>query len=61
MPQSSNPGKEESGKEMGFNEMVRAAGFTSFNQFLLSYNLRVYNDEGVQEGKAILKVLFDKK
>ncbi len=61
MPQSSNPEEEKSGKEMGFNEMVRAAGFTSFNQFLLSYNLRVYNDEDVQEGKAILQALFGKK
>ena len=61
MPQSSNSGREKSGKEMGLNEMVRAAGFTSFDQFLLSYNLRVYNDEDVQEGKAILQALFDKK
>ncbi|KAK5232149.1 hypothetical protein LTR47_006678 [Exophiala xenobiotica] len=60
MPQSTNS-KEKSGQEMGFNDMVRAAGFTSFNQFLLSYNLRVYNDEDVQEGKAILQALFDKK
>jgi hypothetical protein len=60
MPQSSNS-KEKCGKEMGINEMVRAAGFTSFNQFPLSYNLRVYNDEDVQEGKAILQALFDKK
>lgn len=44
---------------MSLNEMVKAAGFTSFNQFLLSYNLRIYDDDDVQEGKRILRALFE--
>jgi hypothetical protein len=46
------------GNSMSQNEMVREAGFTSFNQFLNSYGLRLHNAEDVQEGKAILKGLF---
>jgi hypothetical protein len=51
----------QSKKGMSINAMVRAAGFSSFNQFLLSYNLRIYNPDDVEEGKAILKALFQDK
>jgi hypothetical protein len=30
-------------------------GWGSFHHFLLSYGLKIYNDEDIQEGKAILK------
>lgn len=58
MPQSSST-KSGNGN-MSFNGMVKAAGFTSFNQFLLSYGLRMYNPDDVEEGKRILYALFEK-
>lgn len=39
--------------------MVKAAGFRNFPEFLLSYGLRIYNPEDVEEGKAILKALCE--
>ncbi|KAJ9612023.1 hypothetical protein H2200_003618 [Cladophialophora chaetospira] len=56
--QSTTTTTTEAKKPMSQNQMVRAAGFRNFPEFLLSYNLRIYNDEDVQEGKAILKALF---
>lgn len=63
MPPSSNSTATGTGngKKMSFNAMVKAAGFSSFNQFLLSYNLRVYNPEDVEEGKRILAALFEQR
>ncbi|KAF2031273.1 hypothetical protein EK21DRAFT_63430 [Setomelanomma holmii] len=34
---------------------AKDAGFDNFPAFLLSYGLRIYNDDDVQEGKAILR------
>ena len=63
MPQSnttrsSSANTQSTGTSMSFNQMVREAGFTSFNQFMLSYGLKLSNSEDVEEGKTILKALF---
>lgn len=55
MPQTTAPKT----KKMSLQQMVKAAGFRSFNEFLLSYNLRIYEDDDVKEGKAILQALFE--
>jgi hypothetical protein len=34
---------------------AKDAGFDNFSAFLLSYELRIYNHEDVEEGKAILR------
>jgi hypothetical protein len=34
---------------------AKDAGFDNFPTFLLSYGLRIWNHEDVQEGKAILR------
>lgn len=39
----------------GIAAASKDAGFRNFNEFLLSYGLRMYNDDDVQEGKAILR------
>lgn len=36
---------------------VKHAGFDNFPAFLLSYGLKIYNDDDVQEGKAILTAM----
>ena len=48
-------------RKMSQLQMVREAGFTSFNQFLLSYGLKIYDYDDVEEGKLILKALFEKR
>jgi hypothetical protein len=37
------------------NTAAKDAGFRNFPGFLLSYGLRIYNHEDVEEGKAILR------
>jgi hypothetical protein len=37
------------------NSAAKDAGFDNFPAFLLSYGLRIYNIEDVEEGKAILR------
>lgn len=44
-----------SNDEISVTKAAKAAGFTSFNHFLLSYGLRIYEMDDVEEGKAILK------
>jgi len=39
------------------NAAAKDAGFDNFPAFLLAYGLRIYNDDDVQEGKAILRVM----
>lgn len=51
--------QSKSTKPMSQYAMVKAAGFRNFHEFLLSYNLRVWNPEDVEEGKAILRALFE--
>jgi len=34
---------------------AKDAGFDNFPAFLLSYGLRIYNHDDVEEGKAILR------
>ena len=53
------PEPAKSSANMSINQMVKAAGFRSFNEFLLSYNLRIYKPDDVEEGKAILRALFN--
>lgn len=45
--------------QMSFNQMVKNAGFSNFNEFMLSYGLKMYNDDDVQEAKAILRALYE--
>ena len=64
MPQSNTTqtttiGAQSTNNGMSHNQMVREAGFTSFNQFMLSYGLKMHNPDDVEEGKAILKALFE--
>ena len=67
MPQSTTTqpaGSANSGTpnaNMSQHRMVREAGFTSFNRFLLSYGLKMSDPDDVEEGKAILKALFQDK
>jgi hypothetical protein len=42
-------------KKWNTTSASKAAGFTSFPNFLLSYGLRIYNPDDVEEGKAILR------
>jgi hypothetical protein len=62
MPPSSKPNTNTNTNtdtnNMSTYAMVKAAGFTSFYHFLLSYNLRIYEPDDVNEGKAILEALF---
>jgi hypothetical protein len=37
------------------NAAAKHAGFDNFPAFLLSYGLRIYNHDDVEEGKAILR------
>jgi hypothetical protein len=37
------------------NAAAKDAGHANFPAFLLSYGLRIYNHEDVEEGKAILR------
>lgn len=37
------------------NAAAKDAGFDNFPAFLLSYGLRIYNADDVEEGKAILR------
>ncbi|KAH7402407.1 hypothetical protein BKA66DRAFT_448694 [Pyrenochaeta sp. MPI-SDFR-AT-0127] len=39
----------------GTGAAAKDAGFTSFKAFLESYGLRIWNDDDVQEGRAILR------
>lgn len=41
----------------GTNAAAKDAGFDHFKAFLESYGLRIYNDDDVQEGKAILRAM----
>lgn len=45
-PKSSITGTEAAAKD---------AGFSGFKNFLESYGLRIWNDDDIQEGKAILR------
>jgi hypothetical protein len=36
---------------------AKDAGFDNFPAFLLSYGLRIYNVDDVEEGKAILRAM----
>lgn len=51
----------EADPQVSFNQTVRDAGFRNFPEFLLSYNLRIYKPEDVEEGKAILRALFPER
>lgn len=51
--------KQTPKKKMSQIAKVKAAGFDNFNDFLLSYNLRVYNHDDVKEGQRILDALFE--
>jgi hypothetical protein len=37
------------------DKAAKDAGHRNFPEFLLSYGLRIYNEEDVEEGKAILR------
>jgi len=37
------------------NAAAKDAGFRNFPEFLLSYGLRIWNHDDVEEGKAILR------
>ena len=52
-------GKKDS--NVSFNQTIRDAGFDNLNQFLLSHNLRMYNPDDVEEGKAILRAMFPER
>jgi hypothetical protein len=39
------------------NAAAKDAGHENFPTFLLSYGLRIYNDDDVEEGKAILRAM----
>jgi hypothetical protein len=39
------------------NAAAKDAGFQDFSNFLLSYGLRLYNADDVQEGRAILRAM----
>jgi len=39
--------------------MVKKSGFRNFPEFLLSYGLKIHNPEDVEEGKTILRALFE--
>lgn len=39
------------------NAAAKDAGFDNFKAFLLSYGLRLENDDDVQEGRAILQAM----
>lgn len=47
--------------QISFNQTVRDAGFRNFNDFLLSYGLRMNNHDDVLEGKAILRAMFPER
>jgi hypothetical protein len=42
-------------KKWNTTSASKDAGHTSFPNFLLSYGLRIYNPDDVEEGKAILR------
>ena len=61
MPQSKSTQSNDTApasKPMSQYAMVREAGFTSFNQFMLSYGLKIHDDDDIKEAQAILKGLF---
>ena len=39
------------------NAAAKDAGYENFSTFLISFGLRIYNDDDVQEGKAILRAM----
>lgn len=41
----------------GTDAAAKDAGFDNFKAFLLSYGLRLENNDDVQEGKAILRAM----
>ncbi|CAJ2507077.1 Uu.00g082630.m01.CDS01 [Anthostomella pinea] len=56
--QGSTPSEGSTPKPIiGVDKASKDAGHRNFHTFLLSYNLRIYNDEDVQEGRAILKAM----
>lgn len=48
----------QASKPMSQYAMVQEAGFTSFNQFMLSYGLKIHDPDDIKEAQAILKALF---
>lgn len=56
---SNNSSETKTTKQMSQYQMVKAAGFRNFPEFLLSYGLKIHSPEDVEEGKAILKALFE--
>lgn len=40
---------------MGTDQAAKAAGYSSFKAMLESYGLRLWNDDDIEEGKAILR------
>lgn len=54
---SASSGANTAGQR-SFNSRWRDAGFTSFNHFMMSYGLKMHNDDDVQEAKAILRGLY---
>ncbi|KAL2067756.1 hypothetical protein VTL71DRAFT_15852 [Oculimacula yallundae] len=50
---SSNPASKSN------YEWLQDSGHDNMDKFLLSYGLKMHNDEDVEEGKAILKGLRD--
>jgi len=48
MPNTPNP------SSISTNAFLKAGGFDSMNHFMQCYGLRMYNDDDVQEAKAII-------
>jgi hypothetical protein len=42
-------------KKWNTTSAAKDAGFRNFPEFLLSYGLRIYNHEDVEQGKEILR------
>jgi hypothetical protein len=63
MPPSNNTqsSSNTANKPMSQTKMVQEAGFTSFNQLMVCYGLKMWNPEDVDEGKAILNALVEAK
>ncbi|KAH7078897.1 hypothetical protein BKA63DRAFT_563564 [Paraphoma chrysanthemicola] len=57
--ESTNPNMPAADKSQikNTNSAAKDVGFDNFPAFLLSYGLRIWNDEDVEEGKAILRAM----
>jgi len=54
-PPTTMPPATTETKKWNTTSAAKDAGHTSFSNFLLSYGLRIYNPDDVEEGKAILR------